>query len=133
MKVSKLLLAGALIATVGGTSLFADYNKGYKYYDKIIKRKTHIKAPELEVNSPDELEELFKDNGKGLIEKIKATGNEKAVKAVEKIIKKKKLNDLKDFLIGILNGKIPAGCGWYHFFFLFYSTPTHIIYNNLRS
>jgi len=121
MKVSKLLVAGALIATVGGTALFADYNKGYKYYDKIIKRKTHIKAPQfikiLGVETPDELEELFANNGKGLIEKLNATGHKKAAKAVEKIIKKHKLNDLKDFLIGIMNGKIPAGCGWYHFFF----------------
>ena len=28
----------------------------------------------------------------------------------EKIVKKHKLKDLKDFLIGIMNGKIPAGC-----------------------
>ena len=127
MKVSKLLVAGALIATVGGTSLFADYNKGYKYYDKIIKRKTHIKAPQfikiLGVQTPDELEELFANNGKGLIEKLNASGHKKAAKAVEKIIKKHKLNDLKDFLIGIMNGKIPAGCGWYHFLF-FLQTST---------
>jgi len=136
MKVSKLLVAGALIATVGGTSLFADYNKGYKYYDKIIKRKTHIKAPQfikiLGVQTPDELEELFANNGKGLIEKLNATGHKKAAKAVEKIIKKHKLNDLKDFLIGIMNGKIPAGCGWYHF--LFFYKPLHKLQqNNLRS
>jgi len=114
MKISRILVAGAIVASLG-TALFADYNKGYKYYDKIIKRKTHIKAPEfvkiLGVQTPDELEKLFENNGKGLVEKLKATGHKKAAKAVEKIIKKKKLNDLKDFLIGILNGKIPAGCG----------------------
>jgi len=117
MKVSKLLVAGALIATVGGTALFADYNKGYKYYTKFIKRKAHIKAPEfikiLGVKTPDELKALFADNGKGLIEKLKATGHEKAAKQVEKLVKKHKLKDLEDFLVGILNGKIPAGCGWY--------------------
>jgi len=134
MKVSKLLVAGALIATVGGTALFADYNKGFKYYSKFIKRSTHIKAPQfikiLGVQTPDELKALFANNGKGLIEKLNATGHKKAAKAVEKIIKKHKLKDLEDFLIGILNGKIPAGCGWYRIPFRYFKTYTTI---NLRS
>jgi hypothetical protein len=33
----------------------------------------------------------------------------KAAKAIGKIVKKHKLNDLKDFLVGMVNCKIPAG------------------------
>ncbi len=115
MKLSRLFLAGAVALSFTATAALADYNKGFKYYSKFIKRKTHIKAPQfvqiLGVQTVDELKALFKDNGKPLIEKLKATGHEKAAKAVEKIAKKGKLKDLEDFLIGIMNGKIPAGCG----------------------
>jgi hypothetical protein len=44
------------------------------------------------------------------VEKLKATGKDKAAKAMEKIIKKGKLKDVHDFLKGIMEGKIPAGC-----------------------
>ena len=44
------------------------------------------------------------------MEKLKATGKDKAAKAMEKIIKKGKLKDVHDFLKGIMEGKIPAGC-----------------------
>ena len=115
MKLSKILIASAIGLSLTTSVALADYNKGFKYYTKYIKRKAHIKAPQfikiLGVNSVDELKALFKDNGKPLVEKLKATGHEKAAKEVEKIIKKHKLKDLEDFLVGIMNGKIPAGCG----------------------
>ena len=110
-KLGGILLGLSLIMTTA----LADYNKGFKYYSKYIKRKAHIKAPQfikmLGVQTPDELKALFKDNAKPLIEKLEKAGNKKAVKAVERIAKKHKLKDLEDFLVGIMNGKIPAGCG----------------------
>ncbi len=115
MKLSRLFVAGAIALSFTATAALADYNKGYKYYSKYIKRKAHIKAPEfikvLGVQTPDELKALFKDNGKPLIEKLKAAGKDKAAAAVEKLAKKGKLKDLEDFLVGVMNGKIPAGCG----------------------
>ena len=115
MKLSRLFVAGAVALSFTATAALADYNKGYKYYDKYVKRKSHIKAPQfikiLGVQTPDELKALFKDNAKPLIEKLKAAGKDKAAAAVEKIAKKHKLKDLEDFLVGIMNGKIPAGCG----------------------
>jgi len=121
MKVRKLFLASAVALSLTATAAFADYNKGYKYFTKYIKKKAHIKAPEfikiLGVETTDDLKALFKNNGKPLVEKLKKAGYKKAAKAVEKIIKKHKLKDLEDFLVGIMNGKIPAGCGWYHFLF----------------
>jgi len=115
MKVSKLLIAGGLAATVGTTALFASYNVGFKYYVRFIKMRTHIVAPQfikiLGVQTPQQLKALFANNGKGLIEKLNATGHKKAAKEVEFLIKRHKLKDLEDFLVGIMNGKIPAGCG----------------------
>ena len=115
MKLSRLFVASAIALSLSATAALADYNKGYKYYNKFIKKKSHIKAPQfikiLGVQTPDELKALFKDNAKPLIEKLEKAGKKKAAKAVEKIAKKHKLKDLEDFLIGIMNGKIPAGCG----------------------
>ncbi len=115
MKLARILVASTIGLSLATSVALADYNKGFKYYSKYIKKKAHIKAPQfvkiLGVNSVDELKALFKDNGKPLVEKLKATGHEKAANAVEKIIKKHKLQDLEDFLVGIMNGKIPAGCG----------------------
>ncbi|NPA10681.1 MAG: hypothetical protein GXO62_00375 [Epsilonproteobacteria bacterium] len=113
MKLAKLLVAGAVVAGLSVSVAMADYNKGYKYYNKYIKKKSKIKSKQLldklGVKSADELKALFKDNAKGLIEKVEAI-NPKAAEGIKKIVKKGKLKDLEDFLIGIMNGKIPAGC-----------------------
>jgi hypothetical protein len=114
MKIGKILVAGVIATGLLATSALADYNKGFKYYNKYIKKKTHVKSTQLikilGVQTTDELKALFADNAKGLIEKLKAAGKEDVAAGVEKIVKKHKLKDLEDFLIGIMNGKIPAGC-----------------------
>jgi TPR repeat protein len=114
MKFAKVLLAGAIATGLTVSVAMADYNKGFKYYDKYVKRKAHLKSTQLikvlGVKTVDDLKALFKDNGKPLIEKLKAAGQEKAAKGIEKIAKKGKLKDLEDFLVGIMQGKIPAGC-----------------------
>jgi DNA-directed RNA polymerase beta subunit len=113
MKLAKLLVGAAVVAGLTASVAMADYNKGFKYYNKYIKRKAGLKSTQmlkaLGVNTTDELKALFKDNAKPLIEKLQKI-NPKAAKGVEKIVKKHKLKDLEDFLIGIMNGKIPAGC-----------------------
>ena len=113
MKLTKLLVAGAVVAGLTASVAMADYNKGFKYYNKYVKRKAHLKSTqlikELGVQTVDELKALFANNGKPLVEKLKKI-NPKAAKGVEKIIKKRKLKDLEDFLVGIMEGKIPAGC-----------------------
>ena len=113
MKLSRLLIAGAIASGLFVSTAMADYNKGYKYYNKYVKKKSKVKSKQLldalGVKSVDELKALFKDNGKPLVEKVEKI-NPKAAKGIEKIIKKGKLKDLEDFLIGIMQGKIPAGC-----------------------
>jgi len=110
---AKMVVAGLLLASVSASVAMADYNKGYKYYQKYVKKSSGIKGTDflkvIGVNTPDQLTPLLKDNAKPLIEKLEKSGHKKAAKAVEKIVKKHKLNDLKDFLVGMLNGKIPAG------------------------
>jgi ribosomal protein S3AE len=114
MKKMKLIIAGFVVSGLIGSVAFADYNRGFKYYNKYIKRKAHIKSTELikilDVNTTDDLNKLFENNASGLIQKLKDNNQTKAVKGVEKIIKKGKLKDLEDFLKGIMEGKIPAGC-----------------------
>jgi hypothetical protein len=179
----KRILNGAVVFSIlSGSLAYADYNKGFKYYSKYIKRKSHITSTELlkilNVSTKEELELLFKDNGKLLLERLKQieivkglssindgnntdidinstlTENNNSVtnivnkeknntlvkiksqketlpnlscnklqsfdlkdkeikvviKGVKKLQKKHKLKDLKDFLEGIIQGKIPAGC-----------------------
>jgi len=114
MKFTKIALAALLAGGLFVTTASADYNKGFKYYNKYVKKKSGLKSTQLikalGVKNVDELNKLFENNGKGLIEKLKASGNTKAAKAMEKVIKKGKLKDVKDFLKGIMEGKIPAGC-----------------------
>jgi hypothetical protein len=114
MKLLKVLVAGAIVAGLSVTSAMADYNKGFKYYNKLIKKKSKLKSSAmlklLEVKTTAELEGLLANNAKGLIDALKAKGQDKAAAGVAKMVKKGKLQDLKDFLVGIMNGKIPAGC-----------------------
>jgi len=114
MRLLKLIAAGAIIAGLSMTSAMADYNKGFKYYNKMVKKKSKLKSSQmlklLNITTPAQLKDLLKDNAKGLIAALKAKGQDKAAAGVAKIVKKGKVKDLQDFLVGILNGKIPAGC-----------------------
>jgi hypothetical protein len=110
---AKMVVAGLLLASVSASVAMADYNKGFKYYQKYVKRASGIKGTTflkiIGVQTPDQMKALFKNDAKPLIEKLEKSGHKKAAKAVEKIAKKHKLKDLEDFLVGMLNGKIPAG------------------------
>ena len=44
------------------------------------------------------------------IKKLKEEKQFIAIKGIKKIIKKGKLNDLKEFLKGVIAGKVPASC-----------------------
>ncbi len=114
MKFGKMLLASALVASMAVTASFANYNKGFKYYKRFVKETAHIKGSDfvklVGMNTPADVDALLKDNAKPLIDKLNKLGKKKAAKAIEKIVKKHKLKDLGDFLKGLVQGKIPAGC-----------------------
>jgi len=91
-----------------------DYNVGYKYYVKYIAKPSKIKVTDfvkiIRAKNEKDLDELFADNGKKLLEILKEEKQFIAIKGLEKIIKKGKLEDLKAFLKGVLEGKVPASC-----------------------
>jgi len=109
MKLSKLFVAGAVIAGLSVSVAMADYNKGFKYYKRYITNTTHVKATQfikkLNVQTVDQLNAIIDNTAKfkQILEKIGVPKSK-----IKKILKKKK--DIKDFLDGIMNGKIPAGC-----------------------
>jgi len=91
-----------------------DYNKGFKYYKKYLKKyigPTPKFLKSIEIENVDQLNEAFANNA----EKFKKAilQNKKYVKAFSKIKKMEKKHQLKDlyqFFKGVLEGKIPAGC-----------------------
>ena len=92
----------------------ADYNKGFKFYQKYIKKPTKITSTkfikELNISTEKDINLLLENNADLLIKKLKENNQTKAIKGIKKIIKKHKLKDLNDFIKGIYEGKIPAGC-----------------------
>ena len=116
MKIKKFFSIISIGLFLIGTNVYADYNLGYKYYKKYIKLDTGIRAPDfinlLNINSEDEIDDLFKNNGKLLFEKAKEMKDKypSLEEGLKMIYKKHHLKDLKDFLKGIYEGKIPANC-----------------------
>ena len=110
---AKMMVAGLLLPSVSVSVAMADYDKGYKYYKKYVIKKSGIKGSDfvkiVGMKTPQDVKALLKDNAKPLIKKLEQLGKKEAVVAIKKIAKKKKLKDLEDFLVGIVNGKIPAG------------------------
>jgi len=115
MKLAKLIAAGAIIAGLSMTSAMADYNKGVKYFNRYVKNKTGLKSitliKKLNIKTASQLDKMLDNKAAGLIAALKKSGDAKSAAGIAKIAKsKKKLKDLRDFLIGIMNGKLPAGC-----------------------
>ena len=97
------------------SNILGSYNKGFKFYGRYVYRKTHMRSTvllnNLGIQLPNQLEVLFDNNGAPFIKKIKEKGYNKVAKGIEQIIKRGHIQDLYQFLKGILNGKIPASCG----------------------
>jgi hypothetical protein len=70
----KLLLMGALAGSFVVMPLFADYNKGYKYYQKHIKRTIHLTGTQFlkvfGINKPEDVDNLLKNDAKPLIKEL---------------------------------------------------------------
>jgi len=91
-----------------------NYSLGYKYYTKYILKPSQIKVTDfvkiINAKTPEDIDALFANNGEKLKEALKNEKQFIALKGVEQIIKKGKLNDLKAFLKGVVAGKVPASC-----------------------
>ncbi|WP_457561786.1 hypothetical protein [Caminibacter pacificus] len=99
------------------TTLFetkGDYNIGYKYYTKYILKPAKIKVTDfvkiIRAKNEEDLNKLFANNAEKLKEILKKEKQFIALEGIEKIIKRNKLNDLKEFLKGVIAGKVPANC-----------------------
>ena len=136
----RLILTGLLGLSLAVTTSFADYNKGFKYYQKYFKREWGIGGPTfikiLGIEDESKLDEIFKDKEelkKTIAKKLreyyinrykKRHHKEPSKKAVENLNKDidkfinsgkfrkflKKRKDIEDFLKGVMEGKVPAGC-----------------------
>jgi len=107
-KVEQTLSVSELLVKEG------DYSQGYKYYTKYILKPSQIKVTDfvkiIGAKTDKDLDELFANNAEKLIRVLKEQKQFIALKGLEKIIKKERLNDLKAFLKGVLAGKVPASC-----------------------
>ena len=98
-----------------------DYNKGFKYYKKYLKKYLGRSTKFLKKAGIDTKEKLaqfllplYTNNIKSFINELKDKNfkiKKRLIKNLKKISRKKeKIVDIYQFLIGIMNGKIPAGC-----------------------
>lgn len=106
------LLIGALIGSVGATTLMADVKKGQKHYLKSFKSKFHMNGTKFAaLHTQDEWTELFANEGKGFIKEF-SERYPNAQKTLSKPNAWKKLQHVKDFAIEYANdsGNVPS-CG----------------------
>ena len=91
-----------------------NYSTGYKYYTKYILKPSQIKITDfikiIGAKTNEDLNKLFENNASTLLKKLKEEKQFIAIKGIKKIIKKGKLNDIKEFLKGVIAGKVPASC-----------------------
>jgi len=98
-----------------------NYNKGFKYYKRYLKKylgKSSDFLKKAQLNTKEKIAEflapLMNKDIKKFEQNLKKYGfkvDKKFKKKIKRIVKnKKKIEDIFAFLVGILNGKIPAGC-----------------------
>lgn len=99
-------------------NLNGDYNKGFKYYKKYLKKylgKGSESVKKAELDSKDKIAELLISLINSNIKTFKKNLEAKSIKSNKKFeikLKKlqiKKIANIYQFLVGILNGKIPNG------------------------
>ena len=109
---TKLLLVGALLGSVGTSTLMADVKKGQKLYLKTLKSKLNINGTKFaSLHTQDEWTALFENNGEGFIKEF-SERYPKSQKTLAKPNVWKKLEHIRDFAIKFANdsGNVPS-CG----------------------
>jgi hypothetical protein len=124
-KFLKLLLAVVIGLSFVPSTLSGYYIKGNKYYIKYVRLEDGIKCPKLikklGAKKQSDLVPYFENDGKKLftfLENMKVkTKDPKMVYKINQTIKglrliqdRGALNDVLDFLQGLMVGNIPAGC-----------------------
>lgn len=110
--ISRTLLVAAMLSTAIGSSLYADANKGQKYYLKSLKSKFSMNGTQFAgQHTQDEWEELFEDKGEGFIKEY-SLKYPKAQKFLQNPKSWKKLQHIRDFAVKYSSdsGNVPS-CG----------------------
>lgn len=109
---TKILLLGVFLGSIGSSVLMADIKKGQKYYLKTFKSKFKMNGVKFAtLHTQEEWKELFKNEGEGF--KKEFTNNyPKSKKLLSNPKVWKKLQHVKDFAIEYANdsGNVPS-CG----------------------
>ena len=127
MGLLKQVLAGIFVVSISVSSLMADAQKGYKYYAKYLTETLeahHIKfndnrvflgtlniIKKLNIKTDEQAKELFKNNGKKLLEELEKHNLKEDAEAIKEIIKIGKLKDYEDFFLGQLQFRVGVSCG----------------------
>ena len=127
MKLLKIATVAIFIIGVSTTSLMADAQKGSKYYSKYLietLEANHIKFNDLRIflgtqniinvlhiKTDAQARELFKNNGKKLLQLLEKHHLKYDLEVIKKIIKIGKLKDYEDFFLGNLQFRVGVSCG----------------------
>ena len=127
MGLLKQVVASIFVISISMTSLMADAQKGYKYYAKYLiatLEAHHIKFNDnrvflgtlniinkLHIKTDEQAKELFKNNGKKLLEELEKHNLKEDAEAIKEIIKIGKLKDYEDFFLGQLQFRVGVSCG----------------------
>jgi len=110
--IARTLLVAAMLSASFGSSLYADANKGQKYYLKSLKSKFEMNGTQFAgQHTQDEWEELFEDKGEGFIKEY-SLKYPKAEKFLQNPKSWKKLQHIRDFAVKYSSdsGNVPS-CG----------------------
>jgi hypothetical protein len=118
VKLFKSILFSLLILGISSTSAMAYYGLGVKYYNRYVRNETHLNPQvlvnELHVSKPEQIRALLANDAEGLIKFLKSHGYEKSAEGFEKMAHSKngdkKLKNVGDFFIGLMNGKVLPEC-----------------------
>jgi len=126
MKFFKLVTTAIFVASISFSSLMAEnyYNKGFEYYyGEILPAVKLQPVPflhKLGIKNAEQLNKLFENDAEPFIKLLQSKGYNKAAKIVEEIRNEyplrgeksriKRLHGLRDFFIGVLDGRYPPVC-----------------------
>jgi len=96
---TKILLLGVLLGSIGSSALMADIKKGQKYYLKTFKSKFKMNGVKFAtLHTQDEWKELFENEGEGFKKEF-SQAYPKSQKLLSNPKVWKKLQHVKDFAI----------------------------------
>jgi hypothetical protein len=118
VKLLRVIMLGLLVSSISLTSAMAYYGLGLKYYNKFVREETHLNPQvlvnELNVTKPEEIRALLSNHAEGIIKFLKLHGYDKSAEGFEKMAHSKdgdkKLKNVGDFFIGLMNGKVLPEC-----------------------